>query len=93
MCTVSSFGIQTLYYFPWNTKRDIRQNAQAFCFPYKMDGYLYQRSPKKYIRVYSKRQPRAPSRETNTEVTKTAINRLAARGWLQKWVNPIDSPC
>ncbi len=27
------------------------------------------------------------------EVTKTAIHRLAARGWLQKGVNPIDSPC
>ncbi len=44
-------------------------------------------------RVRSKRQPPAPSRETNTEVTKTAIHRLAARGWLQKEVSPIDLPC
>ncbi len=33
--------------------------------------------------------PPAPSLETNTEVTKTAIHRLAARGWLQKGVSPI----
>ncbi len=43
--------------------------------------------------VFTKRQPPAPSSETNTEVTKTAIHRLAARGWLQKGVSPIDSPC
>ncbi len=35
---------------------------------------------------------RSLSHETNTEVTKTAIHRLTARGWLQKGVNPIDSP-
>ncbi len=29
-------------------------------------------------------QPPALSLETNTEVTKTAIHRLAAGGWLQK---------
>ncbi len=29
------------------------------------------------------------SRETITEVTKTAIHRLAARGWLQKGINPM----
>ncbi len=36
---------------------------------------------------------RAPSRETKTEVTKTAIHRLATRGGLQKGVNPIDFAC
>ncbi len=41
----------------------------------------------------TKRQPPALSREANKEVTKTAIHRLAAGGWLQKGVNPIDSPC
>ncbi len=39
--------------------------------------------------VQTKRQTPAPSRETNTEVTKTAIHWLATRGWLQK-VNIID---
>ncbi len=45
--------------------------------------------------VMTKRQPlsRALSREANTEVTKTAIHRLAAGGWLQKGVNPIDLKC
>ncbi len=43
--------------------------------------------------VKIKWQPPAPSRETNTEVTKTAIHRLAAGGWLQKEVGPVDSPC
>ncbi len=43
--------------------------------------------------VTTKRQPPALSCETNTEVTKTAIHGLAAGGWLQKGVNPIDSPC
>ncbi len=41
----------------------------------------------------TKRQAPALSLEANTEVTKTAIHRLAAGGWLQKRVNPIDSPC
>ncbi len=43
--------------------------------------------------VLTKRQPPALSLETNMEVIKTAIHRLAARGWLQKGVNPVDSPC
>ncbi len=41
------------------------------------------------IFVFSKRQPPALSRETNTDVTRTAIHRLATRGGL----NPIDPPC
>ncbi len=32
------------------------------------------------------------SRETNTDVTKTVIHRLATRGGLQKGVSPIDPP-
>ncbi len=36
---------------------------------------------------------RSLSLETNMEVIKTAIHRLAARGWLKKGVNPVDSPC
>ncbi len=39
----------------------------------------------------SKQQPPALSRETNTEMTKTAFHRLAARSGLQKGVSPIDS--
>ncbi len=40
----------------------------------------------------TKRQPPAVSREANTDVTKTAIHRLATGGGLQKGVNPIDPP-
>ncbi len=47
----------------------------------------------RHRQVAPKRQPPALSREANTEVTKTAIHRLAAGGWLQKGVNSIDSPC
>ncbi len=43
--------------------------------------------------VLTKRQPPALSLETIMEVIKIAIHRMAARGWLQKGVNPVDSPC
>ncbi len=43
--------------------------------------------PKCYVPF--KRQPPALFREANTEVTKTAIHGLAARGWLQNGVSPI----
>ncbi len=42
--------------------------------------------------VTSKRQPPALSRETNTDVTKTAVHRLATRGGLKKGVDPIEPP-
>ncbi len=40
--------------------------------------------------VRTKQQPPALSREANSDVTNTAFHRLAAEGWLQKGVSPID---
>ncbi len=48
------------------------------------ETYIYSRNVMSLIKAAT---------STKKEVTKTAVHRLAARGWLQKGVSTVDSPC